>query len=233
MKEFFDIVRARFGVLNQGQVEGFELLVKRTVNLTVRHRAYILATAWHETAKTMQPIEEYGRGKGKKYGVPDAETGQIYYGRGYVQITWKTNYDKACQRLKELKLISAGANFVRNPDLVMEPTVAAHILVIGMCEGWFTGKKLSDFDSYENMRRVVNGTDRAQTIAEYARVFENAIRSIKKEPVAPVPDYEVLPGKTDKDLSKVAGKSVAAIIIAAILAAFGAFAAWMINGGAN
>jgi len=35
----------------------------------------------------MQPIEEYGKGKGMKYGSPDPETGQTYYGRGFVQTT--------------------------------------------------------------------------------------------------------------------------------------------------
>ncbi len=28
----------------------------------------MLATVYHETAKTMQPIEEYGRGVGRDYG---------------------------------------------------------------------------------------------------------------------------------------------------------------------
>jgi putative chitinase len=54
--------------------------------------AYMLATAFHETAHTMQPIEEIGHGKGRKYGTP--VNGHVYYGRGYVQLTWDYNYKK-------------------------------------------------------------------------------------------------------------------------------------------
>jgi hypothetical protein len=57
--------------------------------------AYVLATVYHETASTMEPIEEYGKGAGHSYGEPDPETGQVYDGRGYVQLTWKDNYQKA------------------------------------------------------------------------------------------------------------------------------------------
>ena len=35
----------------------------------LRWLAYMLATTFHETARTMQPIEEYGKGKGKTYGI--------------------------------------------------------------------------------------------------------------------------------------------------------------------
>src|SRR6185369_17418114 len=54
--------------------------------------AYMLATVFHECAGTWQPIEEYGKGKGLKYGTPDTRTGQVYYGRGYTQNTWYDNY---------------------------------------------------------------------------------------------------------------------------------------------
>jgi putative chitinase len=62
-----------------------------------RHLAYCLATAYHEVDKTMQPIEEYGKGKtrpyGKEYGKPHPITGKVYYGRGFVQLTWYENYE--------------------------------------------------------------------------------------------------------------------------------------------
>ena len=71
------------------QVDGMEdilprgKLTPRSDNL--RWLSYPLATAAHETGFTMQPIAEYGLGKGMEYGKPDPETGQTYYGRGYVQ----------------------------------------------------------------------------------------------------------------------------------------------------
>lgn len=230
MKEFFDYIRLSFGSLNQKQVEGFELLVNRTKDINIKHRAYILATTWHETARTMQPIREYGKGAGKKYGVPDSVTGETYYGRGYVQLTWKENYIKAEKRLKELGLIGKQLNFVKNPDEVMKPAIAAHILVIGMVEGWFTTHKLSDFNTYESMRRIVNGTDKAKQIAEYAVIFENALTLLKEEPIKlPIPDVEPVV-KPENIPIKGNEKSIAAIIIGAIFAIFAAFAAWLIGG---
>ena len=47
----------------------------------------------------MWPIEEYGKGAGKSYGQPDPDTGETYYGRGFVQLTWRENYAKASKIL--------------------------------------------------------------------------------------------------------------------------------------
>src|SRR5690606_16382609 len=97
-KIFYDRIRPLFGgTITQGQVEGMEAILNEweARELTdQRHLAYVLATAFHETAKTMQPVREYGRGKGRPYGDPDPLTGLIYYGRGHVQLTWKGNYRK-------------------------------------------------------------------------------------------------------------------------------------------
>jgi hypothetical protein len=230
MKEFFDQLRKTFKPLSESQVKGIEAIVNATKSLSIRHRAYVLATAWHETARTMQPIEEYGKGKGKKYGERDPKTGHAYYGRGYVQLTWKTNYERAQRRLKELGLISDGVDFVNNPNLVMDPRVSALILVIGMSEGWFTGKKMADFDSYTNMRRVVNGTDKAALIATYAEVFEDALKALKPVQVVvpPPPDVEPMPVPPPIRGTE---KSIAAWIIGAILVAFAALGAWLTQGG--
>lgn len=185
---FFDSVRSSVfgGSLKQSQVDGLNLIVaegdKRGVNN--EYLAYILATAAHETAYTMQPIAEYGRGRGRKYGVPDPVTGQTYYGRGYVQLTWKFNYEKASKVL--------GVDFVRNPDLVMTPRHAVRILFQGMKEGWFTGKSLSDYldgvdedyredlREFSNARRIVNGTDKQVQIGQLAIKFETALRTAQR-----------------------------------------------------
>ena len=42
--------------------------------------------------------------------------------------------------------------------------------------GTFTGKKLGDYQTYADMRRTVNGTDRAALIAGYATLFESALK---------------------------------------------------------
>ncbi len=168
---FFDATRPMFGgALSQKQVDGIEALLAATATLPVSHRAYLLATAKHETADTMQPIAEYGKGKGRPYGKP-GKYGQPQYGRGYVQLTWDANYEKAD------KALGLNGALLRDFDLAMQPTVAAQILVRGCSEGWFTGKRLGDYlpGDYRGARRVVNGSDKADLIADYAKKFEAAL----------------------------------------------------------
>lgn len=99
-KFFFDHVRTYlfFDKLAQPQVNGLNAILneweKNYAKKDDRWLAYMLATTHHETDRTMQPIEEYGKGKGKLYGKPDPITGKAYYGRGFVQLTWKSNYEK-------------------------------------------------------------------------------------------------------------------------------------------
>ena len=131
--------------------------------------AYVLATAWHETAHTMKPVREYG---GEKY-----LKSKAYYpfvGMGYVQLTWRHNYEKAGKKL--------GVDFVADPKKLLQPKYAAPILVIGMKEGWFTGKKLADYitlyrSDYVGARRIINGTDRAKTIAEHAAEYDALLKA--------------------------------------------------------
>jgi hypothetical protein len=182
-KYFFDSVRASLfaGDMTQGQVDGLNALLDyaESVGCDDRHLAYILATTFHETAQTMAPIAEYGKGKGKPYGVPDPETGETYYGRGYVQLTWKENY-----ATQDAKLGLDGA-LVKNADLAMDPDVALQILFGGMMAGDFTGVGLpkyitcidseSDTTDFYNARKIVNGLDCATQIQGYAQLFANAI----------------------------------------------------------
>lgn len=190
---FYASLRARgsgvFGTsLTQGQVDGLEAILAACSGLPVAHTAYVLATAYHETAHTMQPVREtlaktdddaiarldraFAAGKLKSVKKPywrkDAD-GKTWLGRGYVQLTHKANYARAGREL--------ALDLVGNPSLAMQPTVAALILVRGSAEGWFTGKKLSDYlpGDYVQARRIINGMDRAQDIAGYARAFEAAL----------------------------------------------------------
>jgi hypothetical protein len=150
--------------------------------------AYVLATTLHETAATMLPIEEYGRGKGRPYGEPDPLTGQTYYGRGYVQLTWKENYAKAQDVVINVDTLDTDVPLVMQPDLAMRPGYAAQIALNGMEKGWFTGKKLSDYltdtrTDYVNARRIINGADKAELIAGYANEAELALRLARGESI--------------------------------------------------
>ena len=185
MKTFFDEVRKKFGPLSQSQVDGFVVLLNSTNGLPLMSQAYILATAWHETGKAMQPVyEKWGptaaqksyEGK-KALGNTIAGDGFRYRGRGYVQITGRANYLKASNVV--------GVDLVASPDRTLEPLIAAKIIIDGMTRGWFTGKKLADYKSFVDMRRVVNGTDRASLIAEYAAKFTNAILADNAAPQKP------------------------------------------------
>ncbi len=169
-KSTYDNIRKEFGKLSQQQVEGFEAMFdeyeKRQLT-DFRFLAYILATAWHETAKTMQPIEEYGKGKGKAY------EGK-YYGRGYVQLTWLDNYKKATAKNNKVW------NFVLNPELALEVEPAIWICFEGMLNGWFTGKKLrhyfsSDHNDFIGARKIINGTDKDELIGNYHLKFLKSI----------------------------------------------------------
>lgn len=172
-KEFFDQARRSFGGFSQKQVDGINAIYNATDGLPIQHRAYIMATAWHETAMTMQPIAEYGKGRGKPYGL-EGKYGQKQYGRGYVQLTWDGNYERADREL------NLGGALVRNFDMALDPKIAARILVRGMVEGWFTGKKLADYSDYRDMRRIVNGTDKASAIAAYASAWEAAFNAVPR-----------------------------------------------------
>lgn len=149
-----------------------------------RYVAYALATIAHETAWTFRPIQEYrARAGTAARRNQDRYWLSGYYGRGYVQLTWKRNYELAARKLS--------VDLVRNPDLAMDEDIAFDILTLGMHEGWFTGKKLSSFitptkTDFVNARRIINGTDRATLIAGYAQEFLTMLRFAWEEAVNPV-----------------------------------------------
>lgn len=194
----FNILRNGLGRLSQKQVDEINYIVSeidKDKSITYPQAAYMLATVWWETAGTMLPIAEYGKGKGRTYGTwytnskgelysfkngakreayLQRDYPHLYYGRGYVQLTWFDNYNLASNKLSY--------DFTQNPESVMNKEYAIKILIVGMKEGWFTGKKLSNYidqskKDYVGARRIINGTDKAQNIANMAATFEKALRS--------------------------------------------------------
>jgi putative chitinase len=175
--KFYDAARPIFGgTISQSQVDGINTILDqwefRQPSDDLRWLAYMLATTKHETAHTMQPIKEYGLGAGHEYGQPDPVTGQTYYGRGFVQLTWKANYQTFADRI--------GVDLVNNPDLALDPAIATTILFDGMQHGLFTGVGLPKYfnpttDDWLNARRIINGTDQAARIAGYGHAFHAAL----------------------------------------------------------
>lgn len=146
----------------------------KSKNILRNQAAYILATAYWETAETMKPVREaYWMSEQWR---KDNLRYYPWYGRGYVQLTWKANYERTDREL--------GTNLVNDPDAAMRPNTAVKILVKGMMHGWFTGKSLPDYvtlqkSDFINARRVVNGTDRAEEIAKIARAYDAALKDAK------------------------------------------------------
>lgn len=179
-KFFFDAVRLSLfqGKLSQQQVTGLTAILDEWEKWPAptkddRWLAYILATTHHETDRRIWPIKEYGLGKNRKYGVPTPPFGQVYYGRGFVQLTWDYNYKKC-----EAKYAIPG--LLQNPDLALDLTNATKILIYGMIDGLFTGKKLADYfsttkEDWIGARYVINGKDKARLISDYAHTYYAAI----------------------------------------------------------
>lgn len=191
---YFDAVRKSLfgGKLDQGQVDGQNALLAawewRPTTSDMRHFAYMLATTFHETAATMCPIEEYGKGSGHGYGQPDPETGQCYYGRGFVQLTWRDNYARASQ---ELNLSGTRLDLEQDAARALDLLIAAGIMFKGMTFGWFTGKKLGDYfsettDNPTGARQIINPDNKGSLIAEYHGDFLSALNKAWSE--APAPD---------------------------------------------
>jgi hypothetical protein len=165
-KIYFEAMRDSFGgSYSQQQVDGQEAILsgweagRERLGEDMRFLAYELATTKHETAATMSPIEEYGRGEGQPYGKQDPETGQKYFGRGFVQLTWRENYRKATVELH----LSGQRDLEWHAQHALDMDIAAGVMFRGMTEGWFRPpNKLSMFfsasmdDPYE-AREIING----------------------------------------------------------------------------
>lgn len=141
---YFDSVRASLfsGGMSQRQVDGQNDIldvwervptVAPSIVLDLRWLAYMLATTYHETSKEMWPIEEYGKGSGQPYGVPDPETKQTYFGRGFVQLTWRDNYHRAT-----IELGLYGTDDIEwHAEKALDGVIAARVMFRGMYYGWF------------------------------------------------------------------------------------------------
>lgn len=178
--EFYKSIRFSLfgGILSDKQVRGMESILNEWIKreLTdLRWLAYMLATTYHETDEKMHPIEEYTKGRGKRYGIPDSKTGKTYYGRGFVQLTWKFNYFSMGKILK--------IDLVQHPELALDLKYATQIMFEGMIRGTFTGRKLSTYFNQQrewpkNARRIINGLDQAEKIKGHYDNFLKALNII-------------------------------------------------------
>jgi predicted chitinase len=137
--------------------------------------AYIFATAEHEShlGQWMIEFDNGNRYNGRKdLGNTQPGDGPRFKGRGFCQVTGRTNYKMWSEKL--------GIDLVSNPEKAADEVIAAKTMVRGMRDGSFTGKKLSHYISgstrdFRNARRIINGTDRADHIAAIAQRYYNTL----------------------------------------------------------
>lgn len=212
--KLFAALRARgsgvFGTsLSTGQVQGVEALLDscdRNRVANPHHVANILAQVYHETGRRMLPVRETFAGSddeaisrlerawkaGKLPWVKTPYWRDGGFGRGQIQLTNWPMYEKMGERL--------GLPLRAKPSLALDLKIGADVAVIGMSEGLFTGKKLSDYTfpaalnalPKNNPRRIVNGQDGTdEDVAGYHRAFYAALNaagySAADEP-APAPE---------------------------------------------
>jgi len=191
---FFAAIRPAFGNrLSQPQVDGMQAILDaaRAAKVTdAHHVAHILAHVRRETGGYMSPIKETVMPSHKNKNPTDAEVIQRLerawargklpwvkkpywrdgeFGRGQIQLTHAKNRAKF--------------GIADRDDLLKLP-VSARVAVVGMRDGLFTGKKLSDYTfpaaldaaPKNNPRRIVNGKDGSDAeVAKFHRQFHAAL----------------------------------------------------------
>ncbi len=164
--------------------------------------SYMLATARHETYyfptgeyfseqpevgggdyfNKYDPVLAATRGL-KERAIANGNTqqgdGYKYRGRGCVHLTWKNNYQKAKDKF--------GVDYVGHPELASDFQYAVPIMIWGMEEGIFTGRKLSSYFNddkidYEGARSIINGSDQKVLIASYALKFQDILEATSTIP---------------------------------------------------
>jgi predicted chitinase len=180
---------------------GFTRLIIKTCaayGLLRNQTANVLAQVSWETGGTMKPVRETFAASdaqakatltkawksGKLTWVKRDYWSSGFFGRGFLQITHETNYRKAGR--------AVGVDLVKEPSLALDPVISAKTTVLGMKEGWFTGKKLSDYitlsrSDYVGARAIVNGdrdkrpkgSDKTigEIIAERSRTYDALLKA--------------------------------------------------------
>lgn len=152
--------------------------------------AYFFATIGWETAWTFAPVVERRASSNQTDIIRMQERywSSGYYGRGYVQLTWKDNYKKMGRVV--------GVDLVKKPDELLKPSVSYEVAAVGMRKGLFRSRsngkpiKLSDFINKDSVdfigaRDIING-DLSKNGVAIANVAK-AIYTILKKALIIVP----------------------------------------------
>ncbi len=200
--KFYDALRAQkngmFGpTLSEKTVRGIEGIFEAFITHgdgSPKTLAYALATTLGEVGRDMLPVREgfaktdegarravynLARRRGPnsavaKYARPTGPYGHVYYGRGVPQLTWMDNYRGSSA--------DAGVDLVKNPDAMLDPVISARVLIRGLMDGRWNGKRKGiryylDKGDLMNARRTVNVLDKWQKFADYYESFLEAINA--------------------------------------------------------
>ena len=169
-----------------------DLLLYHSVSAGItdtRQLAYVFATAQHESQQFTSLSEKWNGddplayfrdvvGYEGKYGnIPDSDDPFTYRGRGFVQLTFRANY----QTMGDI----FGVDLINHPGLAADPVLAAKITAYGMRFGKFRGNhNLNEFindteTDYYNAREIINNDviKNGNLVAGYAKTFENLIEA--------------------------------------------------------
>lgn len=183
--KLFACLRALAVTLSQIQVDSTHAILNACTRYGIadkRQVAYVLATAFHESR--LKPVIEIGLGLNKDYGkklkmgggpgkrIPYITPDKLFYGRGFVQLTWFENYQHFANIL--------GIDLLNRPEMALQPDYAAEIIAIGMQKGMFTGVALDRYFNADrtdpvNARKIVNGLDKAELITGYYTKILNSL----------------------------------------------------------
>lgn len=220
---FFNSIRASLypgGIQEQATVDGlnFKLDYFETLDdaTDLRWLANAMGQFHHETGARMYPVRETfatsdaqarQRLAGAPYAQTDPVTGEAYYGRGDVQLTWAENYKKQADK--------HNLDLYQNPELQLDPSISVITSYHGMEDGDFRGDAAGrqTLERYFNAttdnpfeaREIVNGDKNkrpswaggrsiGQLCVQYHNAYLNALElswtDEPEPPVEPVPPPE-------------------------------------------
>lgn len=132
--------------------------------LTPNVLAYALATAKGEAGG--KPVREIdGPQQAARLGYSG---GSDYYGRGYIQLTHDYNYRDIGNKI--------GVDLVNNPDMALDPKIAAKVLAVFFKEKGIAAK--AEAGDFVGARRGVNPDARGQEIAGIAKNYLGKVNTI-------------------------------------------------------